>query len=59
MLDNFSDVGGAQELAAIAREQQVRKETMQRVIKFLENEQAAGNGLYDAIESLKAEFGLE
>jgi len=56
MLDNFSDVGGGEELAAIAKGQDERKRERERLLRFLEGEQVQGSTLDAAIENLKKEF---
>jgi hypothetical protein len=59
MLDNFADVGGGEELAAMARNSEERQRERERAAKFFEAELLQGHTLEEAIDSYKKEYGIE
>lgn len=59
MLDNFADVGGGEELAAMARNSEERQRERERAAKFFEAELLQGRTLEEAVTSYKQEYGIE
>ena len=59
MLDNFADVGGGEELAAMARNSEERQRERERAAKFFEAELLQERTLGEAIEAYRKEYGIE
>lgn len=59
MLDNFADVGGGDELAAMARNSEERQRERERAAKFFEEQLVMENELDVAIKNYKQEYNID